>query len=108
MHHMESVLGKELIGASGEKVGRVVDVLADDNGQVRAAIIDFGGFLGVGSRKIAISWSDLHFAPDGSRDSIAVDLSRDHLSQAPEVKDGQPVVVVSARRPFWNRAEARK
>src|SRR5258705_12491096 len=49
----ESVLGKSLVGASGESAGRIVDVLADETGQVRAVVVDFGGFLGIGSRKIA-------------------------------------------------------
>ena len=44
-------------------MGRIVDVLVDRSGQVRAAIIDFGGFLGVGSRKIAVDWNALHFPP---------------------------------------------
>ena len=47
-------------------MGRIVDVLVDRRGQVRAAIIDFGGFLGVGSRKIAVDWSALHFPPPGN------------------------------------------
>ena len=42
-------------------MGRIVDVLVDRSGEVRAAIIDFGGFLGVGSRKIAVDWDALHF-----------------------------------------------
>ena len=33
----------------------------------RAAIIDFGGFLGVGSRKIAVAWQALHFVPQAEK-----------------------------------------
>jgi hypothetical protein len=40
-----------------EDMGRIVDVIVDRSGQVRAAVIDFGGFLGVGSRKIAVDWN---------------------------------------------------
>ena len=46
-------------------MGRVVDIVVDSAGQVRAAVIDFGGFLGVGSRKIAVDWNALHFPPAG-------------------------------------------
>ena len=42
-------------------MGRIVDVIVDRTGTVRAAVIDFGGFLGVGSRKIVVDWSALHF-----------------------------------------------
>jgi hypothetical protein len=93
LHGTESVLGRTLICAGDERAGRIVDVLADGNGQVRAAIVDFGGFLGLGSRKIAVDWSDLKF--DGSR--ISVDLTRERLSRAPEVREGRPVLAISAR-----------
>jgi hypothetical protein len=93
----ESVIGKDLVGPSGERVGRIVDVLADGTGKVRAAVVDYGGFLGVGARKIAVAWSDLRFGPEGAAPSVATDLPRETLSQAPEVKAGRPVVAISAR-----------
>ena len=42
-------------------VGRIVDLLIDPNGAVEAAVVEFGGFLGIGTRKIAIEWSALGF-----------------------------------------------
>jgi len=107
LHNPESVLGKRVVSASGGNAGRIVDVLVDGTGQVRAAIVDYGGFLGIGSRKIAISWSDLRFAPDGSPNAVAVELPQERLARAPQVVPGQPVAIVSARKPLWHRA-ARK
>lgn len=52
---VQGVLGKEVRSAADENMGRIVDVIVDRTGQVRAAIVDFGGFLGVGSRKIAVA-----------------------------------------------------
>jgi PRC-barrel domain len=96
-HEVEGVLGREVRSATDENMGRMVDVLVDREGQVRAAIIDFGGFLGVGSRKIAVDWSALHFPPPGKPNStIALDLTRDQVKAAPEYKDGKPVVVLGA------------
>jgi hypothetical protein len=64
---------------------------------VRAAIIDFGGFLGVGSRKIAVDWGALHFPPPGKPGArIALDLNRDQVNAAPEYQEGKPVVVLGA------------
>jgi predicted component of type VI protein secretion system len=75
-------------------MGRIVDVLVNRSGQVRAAIIDFGGFLGVGSRKVAVDWHAIQFAPDGKLDRIIVSLSRNEVRLAPEFKRGEPVVVL--------------
>ncbi len=93
----ESVIGKDLVSASGERFGRIIDVLADETGRVRAAVVDYGGFLGVGARKIAIAWPDLRFGPGDGAAGVITDLSREKLSQAPEVKAGRPVIAVSAR-----------
>jgi PRC-barrel domain len=93
---LHGLLGKEVRSASGEKMGRVVNILVDGTGGVRAAVIDFGGFLGVGVRKVAIDWSALKFAPHGSYERIVVDFTRDQIKNVPEYKDGDPVAVVGA------------
>jgi PRC-barrel domain len=96
-HEVEGILGRDVRSAADEDMGRIVDVLVDRAGQVRAAIIDFGGFLGVGSRKIAIDWNALHFPELGKPGGrIALDLTRDQVNTAPEFKDGKPVVVLGA------------
>lgn len=96
-HEVEGILGREVRGAANENMGRIVDVLVDRSGQVRAAIIDFGGFLGVGSRKIAVDWSALHFPAPGKGGVITLELTRDQVKAAPEYQDGKPVVVLGAQ-----------
>lgn len=96
---VQGVLGKEIRSSADEDMGRVVDVLVDQAGHVRAAVIDFGGFLGVGNRKVVVDWTALHFAPADQRDRISLDLTRDQIKQAPEYKPGKPVVVLGALGP---------
>jgi hypothetical protein len=92
---VEGVLGREVRSATNENMGRIVDVLVNRAGEVRAAIIDFGGFLGVGSRKIAVDWNALHFPPPGKLDDpITLELTRDQVKAAPEYQEGKPVVVL--------------
>jgi PRC-barrel domain len=96
-HQVQSVLGKEVRSAANEDMGRIVDVIVDSTGRVRAAIIDFGGFLGVGSRKIAVDWNALHFhTASGNQDLVTLELTRDQVKAAPEYKDKQTVVVLGA------------
>ena len=93
----EGILGKEVRSSADENMGRIVDIIVDRSGQVRAAVIDFGGFLGVGSRKIAVDWGALHFPPPGKPGArIALDLNRDQVNAAPEYQEGKPVVVLGA------------
>jgi hypothetical protein len=92
---LTSILGKNVQGPKGEALGRVVDVLADANGRVRVAIIDFGGFLGVGTRRIAVDWPLLRFNPKPSDKSLILSVTREKLQSAPEYKDSRsPRVLV--------------
>jgi hypothetical protein len=94
------ILGKEVRGASGEKMGMIVDVLFDRAGRPRAAIIDFGGFLGVGTRKIAIDWRTLRFETTGQKETIVAVLDRDQIRAAPEYKGSHEIVaIVTPARP---------
>jgi hypothetical protein len=96
-HEVEGILGRQVLGAAEENMGRIVDVIVDHSGRVRAAVIDFGGFLGVGSRKIAVDWSALHFPPPGQPNAkISLDLTRDQVKAAPEYQEGKPIVVLGA------------
>jgi len=96
-HEVEGILGREVRSAANENMGHVVDVLVDHAGQVRAAIIDFGGFLGVGSRKIAVDWTALHFPPPGKPGArITLELNRDQVNAAPAYQEGKPVVILGA------------
>jgi PRC-barrel domain len=96
-HEVEGILGRQVLGAADENMGRIVDVIVDRSGRVRAAVIDFGGFLGVGSRKIAVDWSALHFPPPGQPNAkISLDLTRDQVKAAPEYQEGKPIVVLGA------------
>lgn len=96
---VQAVLGKEVRSSADENMGRVVDVLVDQAGHVRAAVIDFGGFLGVGNRKVVVDWTALHFAPADQPNRISLDLTRNQVKQAPEYKPGKPVVVLGALGP---------
>ena len=91
------VLGRDVRSAADEAMGRIVDVIVDRGGQVRAAVIDFGGFLGVGSRKIVVDWNALHFGRVANKsDSITLELTKDQVTAAPEYKEDKPIVVLGA------------
>jgi hypothetical protein len=91
------VLGRDVRSPADEDMGRIVDVIVDRSGQVRAAVIDFGGFLGVGSRKIVVDWNALHFGRIANKsDSITLELTKEQVTAAPEYKEDTPIVVLGA------------
>lgn len=93
----KGILGRDIRSPASENMGRIADVIVDRAGQVRGAVIDFGGFLGVGSRKIVVDWGALHFWNVADKTaSITLDLTREQVRAAPEYKDDQPIVVLGA------------
>jgi hypothetical protein len=91
------VLGRDVRSPTDQDMGRIVDVIVDRAGVVRAAVIDFGGFLGVGSRKIVVDWNALHFGRVANKsDSITLELTKEQVIAAPEYKEDKPIVVLGA------------
>jgi PRC-barrel domain len=91
------VLGRDVRSAADEDMGHIVDVIVDRDGHVRAAVIDFGGFLGVGSRKIVVDWNALRFGKIANKqDSITLELTKAQVAAAPEYKEDTPIVVLGA------------
>jgi hypothetical protein len=89
------VLGRDVKGPSGQVVAQVINVLVDGSGRPLAAVLDYGGFMGVGKRRIAVAWRALGFAPGGTPGGggITLGLTRDQLKGFPDHKDGEPIVV---------------
>jgi hypothetical protein len=97
---VSSVLGRTVDGPDRQDIGRVVDVLVDGSGQPRAAVIDFGGFMGLGSRKIAVEWAAFSFPPGGSDARLTLTLTPEEIKATPEyVGPGKPVAVVGPGTP---------
>ncbi|HEY8013238.1 MAG TPA: PRC-barrel domain-containing protein [Dongiaceae bacterium] len=87
-----TLLGSKAQDLAGEDLGPVVDIVVDRSGRPQALVIDFGGFLGVGSRKIAIDWRLVHFRPENQDAPVLLHLDRAEVQAAPEfVPDVEPL-----------------
>jgi len=91
------ILGRQVLDQTGKAGGRIVDVLVDQYGQTRAAVIDVGGFMGLGQRRIAVAWRGLRFNP--ANGEITLLLPADQIGAAPEYKPAAAPVVLASPRP---------
>ena len=91
------LLGRQVWDADAHPVGRIVDILVDGTGATRAAIVDAGGFMGIGQRRVAIAWHALRFSPGD--DKITLQLSAAQVAAMPEYKPAGsgPVVVATPK-----------
>ena len=79
-HRVSKILGTEVRTKFGEKVGDIRDIVVDDRGTIRLAIVSTGGFLGVGDRLHAVPWDVLTLGP---KDDHILDIDKPHLQATP-------------------------
>ncbi len=98
-----AILGRPVFGAEKQQIGTLADVLVDGTGQPQAAVLDIGGFMGLGQRIIAVHWNLLHFTPSDQKAPITLSLTLDQIKAMPEYKGIEnkpaPIVVRSDVKP---------
>jgi len=83
---VEEIVGKEVVSQQGEEIGEIEDVVVDTSSQMKLAVIDVGGFLGIGEKSVAVSFDQLELSDDGR---IRSDLTRETLESQPEYDPAQ-------------------
>jgi sporulation protein YlmC with PRC-barrel domain len=53
-HRVSKMLHADVRNDKGEKIGKVDDLIVKPDGTLTIAVIDVGGFLGMGSKRVAI------------------------------------------------------
>src|SRR6185437_13386233 len=56
------VVGLNVYNEQNENVGSINDLLMDKSGSIKAAVISVGGFLGMGSRYVAVAYDKIKFS----------------------------------------------
>ena len=76
------VEGTTVYSTAGDKLGSIDEVMIDKHtGHVAYAVLEFGGFLGIGEKYHPLPWSSLKY--DETRGGYVVDLDRQRLEGAP-------------------------
>jgi sporulation protein YlmC with PRC-barrel domain len=76
------VEGSKVYNLQGERLGAIGELIIDKHsGQVRYAVLEFGGLFSLGSDVCPLPWSQLRY--DTGRDGYVVDLDRSRLEGAP-------------------------
>jgi hypothetical protein len=76
--------GTDVIGPHEEKIGDVSDILFDKSGKVVAYVVGVGGFLGIGSKDVAIDPASFQVVPgkDASDYRLRLSMTKDELKAA--------------------------
>ncbi len=80
----EELIGTNAYGPGDEHLGAIGDVvLGADGTTVEALIIDFGGFLGIGTKPVAVGIENVRYATDADGgEYLFLNVTRDQLDKA--------------------------
>jgi len=84
-----NLIGAKVISSNGEAVGRIANLIVDENGTVASVVIEVGGLLGVGGKRVAVTYQSLQIARTRSGDAIdhiIIAATKDDLLRAAAFK----------------------
>jgi len=81
-----AVIGAKVRNANNDTVGTVQDFYVDASGNIKTVVLSVGGFLGVGSKDVAVKWSDMKQSRDGKSLVLTTSLGKDQLKSLPDYK----------------------
>jgi sporulation protein YlmC with PRC-barrel domain len=86
----DRVEGTDVYNDAGDKLGSIDELMIDKrSGQVRYAVLEFGGFLGMGTDRYPLPWDMLKY--DTSREGYVVPVDKKQLEGAPRyTQDSRP------------------
>ncbi|HVW73683.1 MAG TPA: PRC-barrel domain-containing protein [Rhizomicrobium sp.] len=78
----DKVEGTSVYNTEGEKLGTISNFMVDkETGQVEYAVLQFGGFLGIGSDYYPVPWAALEY--DEEQGGYVIDVDKEFLERAP-------------------------
>jgi hypothetical protein len=77
-----SLVGTNLVGANNRDAGEIENLLIDRAGNVRAAVIEWGGFLGIGERRAVVPIEQIRFGT-AAGERARLELTREQLEALP-------------------------
>lgn len=78
----DKVTGTNVYNPAGDKLGSIETLMIDKiSGKVRYAVLEFGGFLGIGTDRYPLPWDSLKY--EASHGGYVISLSKEQLEGAP-------------------------
>jgi hypothetical protein len=76
-----NLIGAKVVSASNETIGRIANLVINDDGAIESVVIAVGGLLGVGAKEVAVTYRSLNITRTRTGDAI------DHVTLAATKSD---------------------
>ncbi|MBT0958901.1 PRC-barrel domain-containing protein [Alphaproteobacteria bacterium KMM 3653] len=84
----EELTGTRVYGAGDEDIGEISEILLTSEGRIDRAVVDVGGFLGMGEHPVAMGMDEITIvrSADGSDTRVYISSSKEALEAMPAYK----------------------
>jgi sporulation protein YlmC with PRC-barrel domain len=84
----EDMMGIPVVGSGDEEIGKVEDLIFDEQEKITGVVVGVGGFLGVGKKEVGLDWDQakLEMDEDSKITRIVIGLTKADLEAAPDFK----------------------
>lgn len=82
----ETLTGARVYGKNDEDIGEIGSLLLTDSGKIDRAVIDVGGFLGLGEKEVAVTMKELTIMQKDGDVRVYIDSTQEALEAQPEYK----------------------
>ena len=79
-----ALIGTKVRNANKEMIGKIDDIYLDKDAKVTDVVISVGGFLGVGSKDVAVKWSDITMSQEDNSVVLTTSLTKEALMALPD------------------------
>lgn len=99
-------IGQSVTNDAGESVGSINDLLFDKTGRIHSVVIGVGGFLGIGEKNVAMSYSALSTTADNKgKRVVRLSVSKEQLKAAPDFKPTEKTLYMRAKEKVGEMGE---
>jgi sporulation protein YlmC with PRC-barrel domain len=80
------VIGTSIVDKNGESIGKISDVILNQDQRAVGAVLLIGGVMGIGGKSVGVPWQAVSFQTKDGKQVASVAFSREALDTAPEFK----------------------
>lgn len=78
----DEVINVEVKNPADEDLGKICEIMLDKvSGRVAYAVLESGGFLGMGGKLFALPWNSLNY--DANKECFILNIDKERLKNAP-------------------------
>ncbi|HEX5080355.1 MAG TPA: PRC-barrel domain-containing protein [Geminicoccaceae bacterium] len=80
----DEVIGASVVNQGGDEIGKIADLVMDEDQKLVGVVLSVGGFLGLGAKWVAVPVEQISFPTGDEPARLLASVSEEQLANAPD------------------------